>query len=148
MSEIEDVDQIRELDWCGFVVSELCEGVHKFMTSGVTYVYGCLAVLLLAYLHRFPYLGINEPVALPLVQHWPTEKLLGRVSAEKKNDQFGKSIMLSCYPITKPGVRVRVPLQLESSDEYINYPIPPDVRSSQEIQSTSKDVSVFLLCFL
>ena len=142
VSHIEDVEQIRNLDWCSFIVSHLCEAIRKYLTSGIIYVYGCVPVLMMAYFHRFPFRGNNEPMTLPLVQHWSIDYLKERSYEEKRLGGYGRSIMLTCYPITKPNCCVAASSSSKAPVENsIVYPIPPGVHSDQEILASSSDVS-------
>ena len=95
---ISDVSKIRELDWCSYVLNGLSRGVKKYSKIGRS-VSGCVLVLLIAYLHRFPFKGEIESSDLPLIQHWPNDRLLARVLSE--NGDFGKLIMKKgVYPVS------------------------------------------------
>ena len=139
VSQLERVSSIRNVDWCGFVVDTLCEAVVKYKICTGNHIHGCLVVLVLAYLHRFPLRGCVDPMALPLIRHWSMKKLSERIE-EEKGLGFGKSIMVDLYLVSKQRLKPAV-LNYDGTVPCIRYPIPDGVRTDVEIQSSSSDVS-------
>ena len=59
---LQDVDKIKDLDWCGYVLDRLGTGVDNFLNpkkgkKGIS-CSGCVLVLLIYYLHRYVYLTV------------------------------------------------------------------------------------------
>lgn len=97
-----DVEKIREVDWCSYVLKHLCKAVTKFNSSSeIKTVSGCVLVLLILYLHRLKWCGIAEPYSLPLIQHWSNEKLRRRVSEEMSAGALGEGEWVEgVYPVS------------------------------------------------
>uniref|UniRef100_A0A803M6L4 Ubiquitin-like protease family profile domain-containing protein n=1 Tax=Chenopodium quinoa TaxID=63459 RepID=A0A803M6L4_CHEQI len=89
----DNVKEIHNLDWCGYVMNNLCKSVGSFKNnkkkesrSGIS---GCILILQLVYFHHLAFRGKPEPTTLPLIQHWSDEKVKERI-AKEANASFGQ----------------------------------------------------------
>jgi len=53
LDSLEDVDKIKEFNWCAFVVQYLISRIENFTNLKSEYVYGCVHILHVSYNH-FP----------------------------------------------------------------------------------------------
>uniref|UniRef100_A0A803MRC9 Ubiquitin-like protease family profile domain-containing protein n=1 Tax=Chenopodium quinoa TaxID=63459 RepID=A0A803MRC9_CHEQI len=84
----DNVKEIRNLDWCGYVLNNLCKEVgsfkknkHKESRTGIS---GCVLILQIVYFHHLSSRGQPEPTTLPLIKHWTDEKVRKRIASEAK----------------------------------------------------------------
>ncbi len=101
LTAVQDVNMIRQYDWCSFVIDRLGAAVNSVLTTDFCSVSGCVQVLVYSYLQRFPFRGRLSPTELPLCRHWPDPVVHDRVDYEKKHFSFGDSLRSDGYPITK-----------------------------------------------
>ncbi|KAK9724062.1 hypothetical protein RND81_05G045000 [Saponaria officinalis] len=96
---VQDVRQIRQLDWCSYVFDNLVTAISSCRT-GRSLMCGCTLFLMLAYFHRFDFHGEVQPFSLPLIQHWTDEKLSDRVNRESHTGCLGNAPLTQVlYPI-------------------------------------------------
>ncbi|XP_056696327.1 uncharacterized protein [Spinacia oleracea] len=98
---LEDVDEIKNLDWSEYVHERLCRAIRKYKTSGcLGNVGGCVWVLQFVYFHRLQFRGIAESCSLPLMKHWFGTKIHERLVLEKDSTCFGSGILNTVtYPV-------------------------------------------------
>ncbi|XP_021747464.1 DNA mismatch repair protein Msh3-like [Chenopodium quinoa] len=90
---VDNVKEIHNLDWCGYVMNNLCKSVRSFKNnknkdsrSGIS---GCVLIIQLVYFYHLAFRGQPEPITLPLIQHWTDEKVKERI-AKKAKASFGQ----------------------------------------------------------
>ncbi|KAK9725547.1 hypothetical protein RND81_05G152600 [Saponaria officinalis] len=66
---VDDVDNIKNLDWCCYVLDKLGSVVETYKRRNTKNVGGCMFVLQLVYFHRLVWRGRKEPADLPLLKH-------------------------------------------------------------------------------
>ncbi|KAL9228017.1 hypothetical protein vseg_003640 [Gypsophila vaccaria] len=100
---VQDVGEIRQLDWCSYVFDNLVTAISDCRT-GRSNVCGCTLFLMLSYFHRFDFHGEVQPFSLPLIQHWTDEKLSDRVNRESQTGCLGNAPLSQVlYPICVNG---------------------------------------------
>jgi len=72
LDSLEDVDKIKEFNWCAFVVQYLISGIENFTNLKSEYVYGCVHILHLIY---FDFLHKSEICQTPRIQYVRGEDL-------------------------------------------------------------------------
>uniref|UniRef100_A0A803KTW8 Uncharacterized protein n=1 Tax=Chenopodium quinoa TaxID=63459 RepID=A0A803KTW8_CHEQI len=99
----ENVKEIPNLDWCSYVLENLCNIVQRLKNnknkearSGIS---GCILVLQIAYFHHIAFRGHPEPTELPLIKHWTDEKIKTRISKEAKASFGQGELQKEIYPV-------------------------------------------------
>ncbi|KNA12301.1 hypothetical protein SOVF_127150 [Spinacia oleracea] len=159
---IDNAAQIPRLNWCKFVLDNLCNAVHRLKKNknnsaqrkGVS---GCMIVLQIAYFHRLKFKEICEPYDLPLIQHWSNERIRNRVN-EEAAVKFGQGELdKETYPVSMIS-RARISIQHEIQrdekrvtqyledkshhmERVITYNLPEGLKTNKEIQEKAEDVS-------
>ncbi|XP_056693693.1 uncharacterized protein [Spinacia oleracea] len=145
---LEDVDEIKNLDWCGYVHERLCRAIRKHKTSGCQgNVGGCLWVLQVVYFHRLQFRGIAESCSLPLMKHWSGTKIHERLVLEKDSACFGSGLLNTVtYPVCqKLGFEEGFAKicgrhdAVNDDENHIRFVIPDGQLSNSAIQSISID---------
>ncbi|XP_039821434.1 uncharacterized protein LOC120683416 isoform X2 [Panicum virgatum] len=72
LDSLEDVDKIKEFNWCAFVVQYLISRIENFTNLKSEYVYGCVHILHLIY---FDFLHKSEICQTPRIQYVRGEDL-------------------------------------------------------------------------
>ncbi|XP_056692913.1 uncharacterized protein [Spinacia oleracea] len=151
---LEDVDEIKNLDWCGYVHERLCRAIRKHKTSGCQgNVGGCLWVLQVVYFHRLQFRGIAESCSLPLMKHWSGTKIHERLVLEKDSACFGSGLLNTVtYPVCqKLGFEEGFAKicgrhdAVNDDENHIRFVIPDGQLSNSAIQSISTDEILELL---
>ncbi|KAL8504793.1 hypothetical protein ACS0TY_016109 [Phlomoides rotata] len=138
-----DVDKIVEVDWCSYVLNQLCRAVTKYNNSlEMKNVKGCTLVLLILYFHRLVWRGKAEPCSLPLIQHWNNEKLRRRVTEEMSVRGLGQGEWVEdVYPITlnstaKFSIGWK---EVDDQSRFIKFELPMDEPSDSDIHKIAAD---------
>uniref|UniRef100_A0A803MYR6 Aminotransferase-like plant mobile domain-containing protein n=1 Tax=Chenopodium quinoa TaxID=63459 RepID=A0A803MYR6_CHEQI len=84
----DNVKQIHNLDWCGYVINNMCKAVGSFKNNknkeSISGISGCVLILQLVYFHHLAFRGQPEPTTLSLIKHWSDEKPKERIANEAK----------------------------------------------------------------
>lgn len=147
---VEDVDSIPKFDWCEYVLRKLCEAISSYESTNYSCVNACVVVLMMCFMHRFPFRGEESPSVLPLVCNWD-EKRVKEIGLAIAGVGLQHSIMTrKVFPLTHDGLLVVGNMgscnSINYSDRMISFEIPEDLPSDSQICSMEDDVSVFL-CF-
>lgn len=153
---IDDVEQIKNLNWCKYVLEKLCEGVKSYQKGEIQNCCGCILMLEIIYFHRLRFRNVELSTSLPLIQHWNDELIRDRIKKEKLSKSFGSGILLcDVYPVsrklnlqdapvcTTAGSVGNVEHVREGNDGTIQFNLPPGSMSDQEIHSSAIDVRNF-----
>lgn len=138
-----DVEKIGEVDWCSYVLKQLCRAVTKYNNSSdMKNVSGCVLVLLIAYFHRLKWRGNAEPCSLPLIQHWSNEKLRKRVSEEMSVRALGQGEWVEdVYPVSLKSVAtINKGKEMGDPSRFIKFELPMDELCDSEIHEIAVDV--------
>ncbi|KAK9750614.1 hypothetical protein RND81_02G208300 [Saponaria officinalis] len=92
LSAVEDVSEIRQLDWCSYVFQNLVKACADTKKKP-TFIGGCIVFLMIAYFHRFDFQGAAAPTTLPLIQHWDYEQLKTRADAKMESGILGDAVL-------------------------------------------------------
>ncbi|KAK9707373.1 hypothetical protein RND81_07G193200 [Saponaria officinalis] len=96
---VEDVSEIRRLDWCTYVFKSLVKACLD-SKKNPRFIGGCIVFFMIAYFHRFDFQGEAAPTSLPLIQHWDYERLKTRAGADLKSGFLSNAVVSSTrYPI-------------------------------------------------
>ncbi|KAL8493511.1 hypothetical protein ACS0TY_024646 [Phlomoides rotata] len=105
LKSVESVENISKLDWCGYILSNLCESVRMFQNHASKNIGGCILLLQIIYFHRLKWQGFDEPYTLPLIQHWSDKKVAARCIQEIKAGKYGcGELSVNMFPLSANGV--------------------------------------------
>jgi len=89
LKSVEVVDEIKNMDWCSHIYSELVAAIQKAKTAPPANLQGCFLLMMVSWFHRFDYGQDNLSVELPLIKHWTDEKLSEMMGLETAPGKFG-----------------------------------------------------------
>uniref|UniRef100_A0A803N3M6 Ubiquitin-like protease family profile domain-containing protein n=1 Tax=Chenopodium quinoa TaxID=63459 RepID=A0A803N3M6_CHEQI len=148
----DNVKEIHNLDWCGYVMVNLCKSVRSFKNnknkdsrSGIS---GCVLILQLVYFHHLAFRGQPEPTTLPLIQHWTDEKVKERIVKEAKASFGQGELQKDDYPVCrKKGKEAFLGDVIENAyrnfsdreKRLVSFNLPKGVMTDSEIHEAAKD---------
>lgn len=133
LKAVDDVSEIKNFDWCGYVFSEL---LLAFTPPIPKYLRGCVIFLMVAYFHRFDNAANPLSNELPLIKHWNDDVLWKRVQEETSMDNFGAAPLRKiCSP------NLQQAAQSMSVKRVMHIELPDNILTDEEIQSQATDVS-------
>uniref|UniRef100_A0A803N6X0 Uncharacterized protein n=1 Tax=Chenopodium quinoa TaxID=63459 RepID=A0A803N6X0_CHEQI len=98
---LDDVEQIKNLNWCKYVLEKLCEGVKSYKKGEIQNYCGCILMSEIIYFYRLKFRNVELSTSLPLIQHWNDKLIRDRIKKEKLSKSFGCGILLSdVYPVS------------------------------------------------
>ncbi|XP_021756177.1 uncharacterized protein LOC110721349 isoform X1 [Chenopodium quinoa] len=154
VNAVDDVDQIKNLDWCSFVLRKLMNFVVSYKNSEAKdSISGCLLLLKIMYFHRLNFQGVVENSTIPLIQHWTDKKVRNRVSLELKAGGFGQGVLNELtYPVSSKCVDLNVnnlskgegcAVPIDDDRRCVTFDLPEGVLTDSEIKSAATDVCFF-----
>ncbi|XP_021734768.1 uncharacterized protein LOC110701418 isoform X1 [Chenopodium quinoa] len=154
VNAVDDVDQIKNLDWCSFVLRKLMNSVVSYKNSEAKdSISGCLLLLKIMYFHRLNFQGVVENSTIPLIQHWTDKKVRNRVSLELKAGGFGQGVLNELtYPVSAKCVDLNVnnlskgegcAVPIDDDRRCVTFDLPEGVLTDSEIKSAATDVCFF-----
>uniref|UniRef100_A0A803LH78 Ubiquitin-like protease family profile domain-containing protein n=1 Tax=Chenopodium quinoa TaxID=63459 RepID=A0A803LH78_CHEQI len=150
VNAVDDVDQIKNLDWCSFVLRKLMNYVVSYKNSEAKdSISGCLLLLKIMYFHRLNFQGVVENSTIPLIQHWTDKKVRNRVSLELKAGGFGQGVLNELtYPVSAKCVDLNVnnlskgegcAVPIDDDRRCVTFDLPEGVLTDSEIKSAATD---------
>uniref|UniRef100_A0A803KN02 Ubiquitin-like protease family profile domain-containing protein n=1 Tax=Chenopodium quinoa TaxID=63459 RepID=A0A803KN02_CHEQI len=158
---LENVDEIKNFNWCKYVHERLCRAILKYKKSkSQDSVGGCLLLLEVVYFQRLKFRNEAQDCSLPLIKHWTDKKISDRVKKEVDAKSFGCGILdTTTYPISQNFVfgdqlRVRIaPEEAKQTEDsqgdnaddaslgkrIIKFYVPESMTSDEEIHSVATD---------
>uniref|UniRef100_A0A803LLT7 Uncharacterized protein n=1 Tax=Chenopodium quinoa TaxID=63459 RepID=A0A803LLT7_CHEQI len=149
----DNAKEIHNLDWCGYVVNNLCEAMgsfknkkHKESRSGIS---GCYLILQLVYFHHLIFRGQPEKTTLPLIKHWSDEKVRERIANEAKASFGQGELQKDFYQVCrKVGQQAYLGDVVENAyrnfadreRRLVSFNLPEGVMTDSEIYDAAKDV--------
>uniref|UniRef100_A0A803M9C9 Uncharacterized protein n=1 Tax=Chenopodium quinoa TaxID=63459 RepID=A0A803M9C9_CHEQI len=100
---LENVDEIKNFNWCKYVHERLCRAILKYKKSkSQDSVGGCLLLLEVVYFQRLKFRNEAQDCSLPLIKHWTDKKISDKVKKEVEAKSFGCGILdTTTYPISQ-----------------------------------------------
>ncbi|KAL3652123.1 hypothetical protein CASFOL_001804 [Castilleja foliolosa] len=105
LDSLHDVNEIRNFNWCSYVIKQLLATVHEWRTSKAVnpWFTGPAAFLMLCYLDRVEFLQTDIKRTFPVCSNWKSVDVSRRLHFERTTGGFGNGIVLNCLP--KPLIR-------------------------------------------
>ncbi|KAL2896154.1 Elongation factor 1-alpha [Bienertia sinuspersici] len=128
---LNDVDEIKNFNWCGYVLDYLATSLKGYSHSQ-KYVAGCVLLLQICYFQRLKFRGLSLRKSLPLIKYWTLEKVRKRLKDE--GGEYGIGQLDDGYPITNSAKDT-----VDSSDEE---ELEAEATDENEIEQGTKDEKV------
>uniref|UniRef100_A0A803L8P5 Ubiquitin-like protease family profile domain-containing protein n=1 Tax=Chenopodium quinoa TaxID=63459 RepID=A0A803L8P5_CHEQI len=150
VNAVDDVDQIKNLDWCSFVLRKLMNSVVSYKNSEAKdSISGCLLLLKIMYFHCLNFQGVVENSTIPLIHHWTDKKVRNRVSLELKAGGFGQGVLNELtYPVSAKRVDSNVnnlskgevgAVPIDDDRRCVTFDLPEGVLTDSKIKSAATD---------
>lgn len=153
LKAVEEVDEIKNFDWCSYVLKNLKKAVQKYKNDEKAQnVSGCLLALQIMYFHRLNFQGERESSIVPLIQHWTDAKIKRRINLEIKAGGFGQGPLDTLtFPVSQPVMKQIVVQQPRTmgydhgastsgrTGRILSFELPEGVMSDDEIKEISTD---------
>nr|GMC89498.1 uncharacterized protein LOC109179062 [Ipomoea batatas] len=99
-----DVNNIKNLNWCGYIFKSLIDSVEKWTKTPTTFFTGPLIFLVFSYIDRLQFKGQQIERKFPAISAWTVDMVQKRFADEKRSGAFGRGKVLD--RVRKPVVDV------------------------------------------
>jgi len=145
LQSVEDVNEIKNIDWCSHVFSELVKAIEIAKNTPRATLKGCFLFLMVSWFQRFDYGQDQLSTDLPFIKHRTDDKLTQMIAKEMAAGKFGYAPFRKViFPLSKNiNQSTEVPFQA-AVKRFLHIELPDDIMTDEEIEKEATDVSIFL----